>query len=119
MKDLKTGTASEAKKLLDSMDEEYKTSSYTMPFDASRSGPAKIRLINLWALRSAPREQDFKSMPRTKNRRPIYDVDTRWNSAHDMMEQFIELEPEYNEFIDRNPQIEALRLTETETLAVH
>ena len=36
-----------------------------------------------------------------------------------MMEQFIELEPEYNEFIDRNPQIEALRLTETETLAVH
>jgi hypothetical protein len=119
MKDLKTGTAAEAKRLLDALDEIHKSSTYTIPFDASRSGPAKIRLINLWALRSAPREQDFKSMPRTKNRRPIYDVDTRWNSGHDMMEQYIELTPEYNEFIERNPQIAALRLTDAEELAVH
>jgi hypothetical protein len=119
LSDLNTGTAKEAKKLLDSWEEAAKGKSYTIQFDASRSGPAKIRLMNLWTLRSSPREQDWKNMPKTRNRKPIYDIDTRWNSCKDMLEQYIELEPEYNHFIDTHPEIEALRLTDAELIAVH
>ena len=42
-------------------------------------------------------------MPKAANRRPIYDVDTRWNSALDMIEQFLELEEEYKAFVESHP----------------
>ena len=100
LQDLKAGTAKEAKKMLDKWDEENKSNNYTIPGDSSRSGIAKISLLNLWMLRSGPREQDFKSMPRTHHRQPTYDVDTRWNSTYDMIDQFLELEAEYTEFVD-------------------
>lgn len=117
--DLNAGTAREAKKLLDELEVDSKGRPYTIPFDATRSAPAKVRLINLWILRSSPREQEWKQLPKTSNRKPIYDVDTRWNSCKDMIEQFIELEPEYNHFIDNHPEIDNLRLSDTEQLALH
>lgn len=119
LKDLNAGTAREAKKLLEQWEVDAKGKSYEIPFDATRSAPAKVRLLNLWILRSSPREQEWKELPKTSNRKPIYDVDTRWNSCKDMMEQFIELEPEYNHFIDNHPEIEALRLTGEEQVALH
>jgi hypothetical protein len=101
--DLNAGCAIEAKKALDSWDTEFKCNTYNIPDDGGRSAIAKVRLLNLWILRSSYREQDWKEMPKTANRRPIYDVDTRWNSAYDMIEQFLELEPEYTAFIESHP----------------
>ncbi|XP_044718811.1 uncharacterized protein HRG_07376 [Hirsutella rhossiliensis] len=102
LQDLKAGTAKEAKKMLD-----------------NRSGIAKIRLLNLWMLRSGSREQDFKSMPRTHYRKPTYDVDTRWNSAYDMIDQFLELEAEYTEFVDTHPQVKCLLPLSEEIVALY
>ena len=36
-----------------------------------------------------------------------------------MIQQFIDLEPEYNHFIDNHPEIENLQLSNTEQLALH
>ncbi|XP_044723739.1 uncharacterized protein HRG_01635 [Hirsutella rhossiliensis] len=119
LQDLKAGTAKEAKKMLDKWDEENKSNNYTIPGDSSRSGIAKIRLLNLWMLRSGSREQDFKSMPRTHYRKPTYDVDTRWNSAYDMIDQFLELEAEYTEFVDTHPQVKCLLPLSEEIVALY
>jgi hypothetical protein len=54
---MKSGTAKEAKKLLDSWDKEYKCNTYYIPLDSSRSSIAKVRLFNLWLLRRPEREQ--------------------------------------------------------------
>jgi len=75
--DLKAGTTKAAKKLLDDWEKEYSNINFEIPMDKSRSSIAKVRLLNLWILRSSQREQDWSSMPKTINRRPIYDVDTR------------------------------------------
>ena len=83
--ELKAGTAKAAKKLLDDWDKEFADKNYVIPMDQSRSSIAKIRLLNLWILRSPQREQDWKSMPKTISRGPIYDVDTRWNAIYDMI----------------------------------
>ncbi|PVH68833.1 hypothetical protein DL98DRAFT_440305, partial [Cadophora sp. DSE1049] len=32
------------------------------------------------------------------NRKPIYDVDTRWNSAYNIIVQYLELKAEYSDF---------------------
>ena len=117
--DVKAGSAKEAKKILDSWDAHYQRNDYVIPDDGGRSAIAKVRLLNLWILRNTGREQDWKSMPKTKTRRPIYDVDTRWNSAHDMIEQFLELEAEYVEFIRTHPQVQCLLLTDNEIIALH
>ncbi|KAM4061947.1 hypothetical protein HRG_013460 [Hirsutella rhossiliensis] len=69
-------------------------------------------------LRSGSREQDFKSMPRTHYRKPTYDVDTRWNSAYDMIDQFLELEAEYTEFVDTHPQVKCLLPLSEEIVAL-
>ncbi|XP_044715957.1 uncharacterized protein HRG_10131 [Hirsutella rhossiliensis] len=119
LQDLKAGTAKEAKKMLDKWDEENKSNNYTVPGDSSRSGIAKIRLLNLWMLRSGPREQDFKSMPRTHHRKPTYDVDTRWNSTYDMIDQFLELEAEYTEFVDTHQQVKCLLPLSEEIVALY
>src|SRR6266487_6011583 len=58
-------------------------------------------------------------MPKAANRRPIYDVDTRWNSALDMIEQFLELEEEYKAFVESHPQVHCLRLNDSEVVALH
>jgi hypothetical protein len=119
LQDLKAGTAKEAKKMLDKWDEENISNNYTIPGDSSRSAIAKIRLLNLWMLRSGSREQDFKSMPRTHYRKPTYDVDTRWNSAYDMIDQFLELEAEYTEFVDTHPQVKCLLPSSEEIVALY
>jgi hypothetical protein len=119
LKDLKSGSAKEAKKALDSWEEQYGSNSYIMPQDGSRSAVAKVRLLNLWMLRSSSREQEWKEMPKAANRRPIYDVDTRWNSALDMIEQFLELEEEYKAFVESHPQVHCLCLNNSEVVALH
>ncbi|KAG4427044.1 hypothetical protein IFR05_017473, partial [Cadophora sp. M221] len=83
LKDLKCDSAKEAKKYLDGLAQIHHGNAYTVPEDHACSIIQKVRFINLWALRSSPREQAFKAMPRTANRRPIYDVDARWNSMAD------------------------------------
>jgi hypothetical protein len=103
--DVKVGSAKEAKKTLDGWDAHYQRNYYVIPHDGCRSAIAKVRLLNLWILRNTGREQDWKAMPKTETRRPIYEVDTRWNSAHDMTEQFLELEAEYIEFIRTHPLV--------------
>jgi hypothetical protein len=119
LQDLKAGTAKEAKKMLDKWDEENRGNNYTIPGDSSRSAIAKVRLLNLWMLRSSSREQDFKSMPRTSYRKPTYDVDTRWNSAYDMIDQFLELEAEYTEFVDTHAQVKCLLPSSEEIVALY
>ncbi|KAH8589123.1 ribonuclease H-like domain-containing protein, partial [Bisporella sp. PMI_857] len=119
LNDVKAGSAKEAKKMLDSWDAHYQRNDYVIPNDDSRSAVAKVRLLNLWILRGSSREQDWKTMPKTKTRRPIYDVDTRWNSAYDMIEQFLELEAEYTEFIRTHPQVKCLLPTNNELVALY
>jgi hypothetical protein len=114
----KAGTAKEAKKLLDSWDREFKHNGYEIPLDPSRSSIAKIRLLNLWILRSSEREQDWRLMPKTVKRRPIYDVDTRWNSAYDMVQQFLDLLPEYTAFVESHDQVRCLLPSECEIVAL-
>jgi len=86
LKDLKSGSAKEANKALDSWEEQYKSNSYVIPYDGGCSTVVKVRLLNLWMLRSSSQEQEWKEMPKAANRRPIYDVDTCWNSALDIIE---------------------------------
>jgi hypothetical protein len=117
--ELKASTAKAAKKLLDDWDKEFADKNYIILMDESRSSIAKIRLLNLWILRSPQREQDWKSMPKTISRRPIYDVDTRWNAMYDMIQQFLDLLPEYEAFVDTHPQTKYLKPTYDETLALH
>jgi hAT family C-terminal dimerisation region len=117
--DLKAGTAKQAKKWLDDWDKKFNGSNYDIPMDESRSSIAKIRLLNLWILRSPYREQDWKGMPKTLSRRPIYDVDSRWNAMFDMIQQFIDLLPEYTAFINSHPQVKCLLPTPEEQIALH
>ena len=73
---IKAGSAKEAKRMLDSWDAEFKTHDYILPHEDGRSAIAKVRLLNLWILRRSGREQEWKAMPKTRTRRPIYDVDS-------------------------------------------
>jgi hypothetical protein len=114
----KAGTVKEAKKLLHSWDKEFKHSKYKIPLDPSRSSIAKIRLLNLWILRSSEREQDRKLTPKAVKRRPIYDVDTRWNSTYDMIQQFLDLLPEYTAFVETHDQVKCLLPSEREIVAL-
>ncbi len=97
--DVKASSIKEAKKILDSQDVHYQRNDYVIPDDRGRSVITKVQLLNLWILRNTGQEQDQKAMPKTKTRRPIYNVNTRWNLAYDMIEQFLELKAEYIEFI--------------------
>jgi len=116
---VKAGSAKEAKRMLDSWDAEFKTHDYILPHEDGRSAIAKVRLLNLWILRSSGREQEWKAMPKTRTRRPIYDVDSRWNSAYDMITQFLELEAEYTEFTNTHAQVKCLLLSPSEIVALH
>src|SRR6266536_6153168 len=73
---VKAGSAKEAKRILDSWDVEFKTHDYILPHEDGRSVITKVRLLNLWILRRSGREQEWKAMPKTRTRRPIYDVDS-------------------------------------------
>ncbi len=102
---VKASSAKEAKKMLDSWDTHYQRNDYVIPNDGGRSTIAKVRLLNLWILRNTGQEQDQKAMPKTKTRRPIYNVNTRQNSAYNMIKQFLELKAKYIEFIRTYPQV--------------
>jgi hAT family C-terminal dimerisation region len=119
LNDLKAGTSKAAKKLLDDWEKEFSDINYEIPMDESRSSIAKVRLLNLWILRSPGREQDWSNMPKTIKRRPIYDVDTRWNAMYDMILQYLDLCDEYEAFIATHPQTKHLKLTNEEKLALH
>lgn len=115
MKELKAGTAKDAQNALDRWEKENKNdANYHIPGDDSRSIISKVRFVNLWILRSPQREEGWAIMEKCKNRKPIYDVDTRWNSMFDMIVQFLDLQAEYLQFIDDNVQLEALRPTDSE-----
>ena len=116
--DQKAGTAKDAKKLLDSWEKQFHCNDYKIPGDPSRSVIAKVRLVNLWVLRSTQREQDWAKLPNCTHRRPIYDVDTRWNSMYDMIKQFLDLLPEYKSFITSHRQISCLLPSTDEILAL-
>ena len=119
LKDLKSSSTKEVNKALDSQEEQYKSNSYDIPYNSSRSAIVKVRLLNLQMLRSSSREQEQKEMPKAANRRPIYDVNTRQNSALDMIEQFLELEEEYKVFVESHPQAYCLRLNDSEVVALY
>jgi hypothetical protein len=82
LNDFKAGTVTEAKALLDQLDKDHKHNRYRIPVDNNRSAIAIPR--------SSAREQDWDKLRRS--RKPIY-VDTRWNSAFDMIAQYLELAP--------------------------
>ena len=115
---LKAGSAIEAKKALDSWKKSFKGADYVIPKDNSRTAIAKVRFLNLWILRSSQREEDWAKLPRTSNRKPIYDVDTRWNFAYDMIVQYLELEAEYTDFCNSHSQVKCLLLTAEEILSL-
>ena len=119
LKELKAGTAVETKKLLDNWEKNFGNRDYTIPFDEGRSSIAKVRLLNLWILRSTLHEQYWSQMSNCRTRRPIYDVDSRWNSMYDMIVQYLELIAEYRQFVKHHKQVHTLALTETEELALH
>jgi len=112
------GSAKDAKKFFKEHNEKLGDNNWKIPGDESRSSMAKVRFLNLWILRSPQREQLWKMMEKTINRRPIYDVDTRWNSAYDMLKQFLDLLPEYQQFVDDNPAIVCLMPTHEECVAL-
>jgi uridine kinase len=58
-------------------------------------------------------------MPKTISRRPIYDVNTRWNAIYDIIEQFLNLLPKYEAFINTHLQTKYLKPTYDETLPLH
>jgi hypothetical protein len=58
-------------------------------------------------------------MPKTINRRPIYDVDTRWNAMYDMILQYLDLYEEYKEFIKAHPNTKYLKLSIDKKVALH
>jgi len=58
-------------------------------------------------------------MPKVANHRPIYDVNTRWNSTLDIIEQFLELEEEYKVFVKSHPQVHYLYLNDSKVVALH
>ncbi len=95
---LKASSAIKAKKTLDSQEKTFKSADYVIPKDNSRSAITKVRFLNLWILRSTQREEDQAKLLRVLNRKPIYDVNTRQNSAYDMIVQYLELEAEYTDF---------------------
>ena len=95
---LKASSAIKAKKTLDLQEKTFKSADYVIPKDNSRSAITKVRFLNLQILRSSQREEDQAKLPRALNRKPIYDVNTRQNSAYNMIVQYLELEAEYTDF---------------------
>jgi hypothetical protein len=53
-------------------------------------------------------------MPKTAKPRPIYDVDTRWDSTYDMVQRFLDLLPEYTAFVGSHDQVKCLLPSESE-----
>jgi hypothetical protein len=115
---LKAGSAIEAKKALDTWEKTFKSADYVILRDNSCSAIAKVRFLNLWILRSSQREEDWAKLSRASNRKPIYNVDTRWNSAYDMIVQYLELEAEYTDFCNSYSQVKCLLLTAKEIVSL-
>jgi len=57
-------------------------------------------------------------MPKIINRHSIYNVDTRWNSAYNIIEQFLELLNKYTQFVDKHLAVKCLLPTEREIIAL-
>jgi len=123
LKDLKSGSTEEAKALLDNQDKKHKDKKYNLTPDhlpsTGKGAVAKIRLLNLWILRSDQRLQDWAKYPRCIHRKPRYDVKTRWNSAYDMIQQALDLQQEYTEFCGEHRAVKALLPTSNEWVTLH
>ena len=112
LKELKSSTAREAKALLDDLD---KRRVKNIPLLPGRGVLAKIRLINIWILRSTLRGQAWDALsPRAAAREPKYDCGTRWNGGYDMADMACDLRDEYTLICQQQPAIRALLPTEAE-----
>ncbi len=115
---LKAGSTIKAKKTLDSWEKTFKSTDYVIPKDNSRSTIAKVRFLNLQILQSSQREEDQAKLPQASNQKPIYDVNTRWNSTYNMIVQYLELEAEYTDFYNSYSQVKYLLLTAKEIVSL-
>ena len=59
-----------------------------------------------------------RKLQRALNRKPIYDIDTHWNSAYDMIIQYLELEAEYTDFCNSHSQVKCLLITAEEIVSL-
>jgi len=80
--------------------------------DNARGAVAKVRILILWVLRHSQRQQDWAKV--SPNKKVEYDVETRWNSTHDMIQAFLKLRKEWDKFIADHPQLEALAISDHE-----
>jgi hypothetical protein len=93
LKELNSSTAREAKALLDDLDKRRVKNVLSLP---GRGVLAKIRLINIWILRSTLRGQAWEALsPRVAAREPKYDYSTRSNGGYDMADMACDLRDEY------------------------
>lgn len=89
LKTLKAGNAKDARDLLDKM---ASSKQDVFSQDNARGAIAKVRILMLWVLRHAQRQQDWAKVSPTK--KVQYDVETWWNSTHDMIQAFLKLRKE-------------------------
>jgi hypothetical protein len=57
-------------------------------------------------------------MPKTTSQQLIYDVDSRWNSAYDIIVQYLDLFNKYTVYVDGIPQIKCLLPGDRKTVAL-
>ena len=95
---LKASSTIKVKKTLDLQEKTFKSVNYVIPKDNSRSTITKVRFLNFQILQSSQREEDQVKLLRVLNQKLIYDVNTRQNSAYNIIVQYLKLKAEYTDF---------------------